>query len=161
MSREARIERAFVRLLGGEREKKVVGCREVEGEVFGGCGGDGEGGSDGDEDVGEGVKGDGEGGSDDEDEDDEGGGVPLPSSSSSDDTTGKSKSTENEAPLSSQQLGLKRAREREMVRQAARRGVAFGFQVDGVGRRKVDCLQGGRVVESSFAKGEWGVRWRE
>ncbi|KAL2040310.1 hypothetical protein N7G274_006753 [Stereocaulon virgatum] len=159
-STEARIERVFVRFLGGDREKRVVGCREVEGEVFGREDGQRVSGGDGVDEGG--GRGPGEGDSDDdddEDEDDEGGGVPLPSSSSSSETTGQS--TENEAPLSSQQLGLKRARQREMVRQAARRGVAFGFDVDGVGRRNVDCVQGGRVVDSSFAKGDWGVRWRE
>lgn len=62
--------------------------------------------------------------------------------------------------------GMQKARRREMVRQAARRGVAFGFLVaddGGKGRmkRRVEAVQGGRVVESSFAKGEWGVRWRE
>ncbi|MCJ1309306.1 hypothetical protein MMC25_002965 [Agyrium rufum] len=88
--------------------------------------------------------------------------------------------------------GQDRAKERELVRQAGRRGVAFGFVVDrtkgtmssvvllnkglakedmddGSGgqeqdntqRRKVEIVQGGRVVEGSFAKGEWGVRWVE
>lgn len=67
--------------------------------------------------------------------------------------------------------GMRKAREREMVRRAGRRGVVFGFLVEGEGgggdgdkgekkRRMVDAVQGGRVVESSFAKGEWGVRWR-
>ena len=82
--------------------------------------------------------------------------------------------------------GHHRALHREKVRQAARRGVAFGFLVpcspspgesageaisghgngDGDGesdrkreKRKVEAVQAGRVVESSFAKGEWGVRW--
>lgn len=72
--------------------------------------------------------------------------------------------------LTPHRQGLLKAREREMVRQAARRGVAFGLEVEvevqgegegkKVGRRKVECVRGGRVVESSFAKGEWGVRWR-
>lgn len=61
--------------------------------------------------------------------------------------------------------GMRKAREREMVRRAGRRGVVFGFLVEGEDkgekrRRMVDAVQGGRVVESSFAKGEWGVRWR-
>ena len=55
--------------------------------------------------------------------------------------------------------GMQKAKEREMVRRAARRGVAFGFEMEEGGRRSVEAVQGGRVVESSFAKGEWGVRW--
>ena len=57
--------------------------------------------------------------------------------------------------------GMQKAKEREMVRRAARRGVAFGFEMEEGGRRRrsVEAVQGGRVVESSFAKGEWGVRW--
>jgi hypothetical protein len=66
--------------------------------------------------------------------------------------------------------GQRRADEREMVRKAARRGVAFGFLVDGdegvrggekSERRKCEAVMKGAVVEASFAKGEWGVRWRE
>jgi hypothetical protein len=66
--------------------------------------------------------------------------------------------------------GQRRADEREMVRKAARRGVAFGFLVDGDAgvrggekgeRRKCEAVMKGAVVEASFAKGEWGVRWRE
>ena len=59
--------------------------------------------------------------------------------------------------------GLRKAREREMVRQAGRRGVAFGFEVEegeSRERKMVDAVQDGKMVESSFAKGEWGVRWR-
>ncbi|MCJ1291803.1 hypothetical protein MMC34_003348 [Xylographa carneopallida] len=70
--------------------------------------------------------------------------------------------------LSARRAGQQRAEERELVRQAARRGVAFGFLVVGGGsgsagaeeRRRCEAVQGGRVVEASFAKGEWGVRWR-
>jgi hypothetical protein len=64
--------------------------------------------------------------------------------------------------------GQRRADEREMVRKAARRGCAFGFLVGGEegvrgegGRRKCEAVMKGAVVEASFAKGEWGVRWRE
>ncbi|KAI1264214.1 hypothetical protein F5Y18DRAFT_417908 [Xylariaceae sp. FL1019] len=66
--------------------------------------------------------------------------------------------------------GQKRAAEREMVRSAARRGVVFGFVVseDGRGdvhgddtRRKCEVVQKGKVVEPSFAKGEFSIRWRE
>lgn len=73
-------------------------------------------------------------------------------------------------PLTLQQYGLKIAKQREQVRQAARRGVAFGLRItnsesDGgsgkaAGRRKAEAVQHGRVVEASFAKGEWGVRWQ-
>lgn len=74
---------------------------------------------------------------------------------------GKSEEGEEER-LTTQQLGRRRAEEREKVRQAARRGVVFGFGVGGgEERRRVEAVQGGRVVEASFAKGEWGVRWRE
>lgn len=86
----------------------------------------------------------------------------------------------SEGELTPQQLGRRRAADREKVRQAARRGVVFGFAVgdagggEGEGRlvgsssgeevrqcRRVEAVQGGRVVEASFAKGEWGVRWRD
>ena len=83
--------------------------------------------------------------------------------------TPESSGKEDSSFLSRQEAGLLRAKQRELVRQAARRGVVFGFVVgdgDGEGegiekvRRKVEAVQNGRVVESSFAKGEWGVRWR-
>ena len=66
--------------------------------------------------------------------------------------------------------GQRRADEREMVRKAARRGCAFGFKAEGEGgvrggetgeKRKCEAVMKGAVVEASFAKGEWGVRWRE
>ncbi|KAF2633850.1 hypothetical protein BU25DRAFT_405696 [Macroventuria anomochaeta] len=66
--------------------------------------------------------------------------------------------------------GQRRADEREMVRKAARRGCAFGFLTEGEEgvrggekgeRRKCEAVMKGAVVEASFAKGEWGVRWRE
>lgn len=58
--------------------------------------------------------------------------------------------------------GQRRAREREMVRCAARRGVVFGFAVDaGNERRKCEAVRQGQVVEPSFAKGDWAIRWRE
>lgn len=152
-------------------------CGEVEREVFSSSRGVGISGREEEEEEGvEGGMGDGD---KDEDEDEEGGGVSLTSFISSDGSGpgSSSRSTaavegivgvrsdgRGEGGLSSQQRGVRKAKEREMVRQAARRGVAFGFEVEGEGegaRRKVDCVRGGRVVESSFAKGEWGVRWRE
>ncbi|KAL5120681.1 hypothetical protein ACEQ8H_001430 [Pleosporales sp. CAS-2024a] len=58
--------------------------------------------------------------------------------------------------------GQRRADEREMVRKAARRGCAFGFAVDGdEDKKKCEAVMKGAVVEASFAKGEWGIRWRE
>lgn len=58
--------------------------------------------------------------------------------------------------------GQKKADEREMVRKAARRGCAFGFTVpDEAEKRKCEAVMKSAVVEASFAKGEWGVRWRE
>jgi hypothetical protein len=106
-----------------------------------------------------------------EDEEEEGGGVRLPASFSSPlGSTTNVANANDAAGLSPQAYGLRVARQREQVRQAARRGVAFGFHVareggDGVGakeeeRKRVEAVQDGRVVETSFAKGEWGVRWR-
>lgn len=87
--------------------------------------------------------------------------------------------------------GQRRAEEREMVRRAARRAVAFGLRLEdwdeaaatgtskgkskkhknqdanngesaaSVGRRKCEAVMRGVVVESSFAKGDWAIRWRE
>jgi len=88
------------------------------------------------------------------------------------------------------QAGQRRAEHREMVRRAARRGVVFGFLQEpaptigarGHGkrdrrsgdarkpggqealdptRRKCEALMNGSVVEPSFAKGNWAIRWRE
>ncbi|ESZ98304.1 hypothetical protein SBOR_1297 [Sclerotinia borealis F-4128] len=84
--------------------------------------------------------------------------------------------------------GQKQAEEREMVRRAARRAVVFGFIVEQPletapqafkgskhkkstnweelvakepTRRKCEALMQGSVVEPSFAKGNWSIRWRE
>jgi len=157
---EARIEGVFVRLLGEGRG--VVGCGVVEEEV------QGRGSSREVEDA---------GGMDDKVSDDDDGGVTLP----------RSPRNEHRAKKTTPQTaGLQRAHRREKVRQAARRGCAFGFLVDGDAgtggdeegeteeggdgeggkgkgkgrrRRKVEAVQNGRVVEASFAKGEFGVRW--
>lgn len=81
------------------------------------------------------------------------------------------------------QEGQRRAEEREMVRRAARRAVVFGFSVDQMTakpedsksrlrtkqhissdempRRKCEAVMNGQVVEPSFAKGNWSIRWRE
>jgi len=75
---------------------------------------------------------------------------------------------ETEEMLKKRREGQQRATEREMVRCAARRGVAFGFIIKNelgeneVGeRRKCEAVMLGKVVESSFAKGDWSIRWRE
>jgi hypothetical protein len=50
---------------------------------------------------------------------------------------------------------------REEARRAARRIVAFGWVSQGVDEdRAVQAVQDGKEVETSFAKGEWGLRWR-
>jgi hypothetical protein len=70
---------------------------------------------------------------------------------------------ENEEMLQKRIEGQQKAHERELVRCAARRGVAFGFIVLGEPeeRRKCEAVMQGKVVEPSFAKGEWSIRWRE
>ena len=65
--------------------------------------------------------------------------------------------------------GQRIAEEREMVRRAARRGCAFGFVANGgteeksekSERRMCEAVMKGAVVEPSYAKGDWGIRWRE
>lgn len=95
---------------------------------------------------------------------------------------------ESPEDLEKRREGQRRAEEREMVRRAARRAVVFGFLTDdpspsadskskkgrarasegGVAitstepiRRKCEALMNGSVVEPSFAKGDWSIRWRE
>jgi hypothetical protein len=69
---------------------------------------------------------------------------------------------ETEAMLEKRREGQKRAKEREMTRCAARRGVVFGFVVDGhEGRKLCEAVMSGKVVEPSYAKGDWAIRWRE
>ncbi|WVW79449.1 hypothetical protein I302_101418 [Kwoniella bestiolae CBS 10118] len=52
--------------------------------------------------------------------------------------------------------------QREESRRAARRLVAFGFPSQGIPeeQREVEAIQNGKIVETSFAKGEWGIRWK-
>jgi hypothetical protein len=75
--------------------------------------------------------------------------------------------------------GQRIAEEKEMVKRAARRGCVFGFVVDSgmekqrIGgkkdkkeaekeeRRLCEAVMNGAVVEPSYAKGDWGIRWRE
>jgi len=100
---------------------------------------------------------------------------------------------ETEEEIEKRIEGAKRAEQREMVRRAARRGVVFGFVVEGdqgtmqhsnkdghpkgrkhrddkdtepqksaePSRRKCEAIMQGQVVEPSFAKGDWAIRWRE
>lgn len=72
---------------------------------------------------------------------------PANGSSSGDDTADKQNSVPSDG--------------REEARRAARRIVAFGWQSQGVEEdRPVQAVQVGKEVETSFAKGEWGLRWR-
>ena len=72
---------------------------------------------------------------------------------------------ENEEMLEKRRRGLRKAKEKEMVKCAARRGVVFGFAVEGgegkESRRLCEAVMNGKIVEPSFAKGDWGIRWRE
>lgn len=56
-----------------------------------------------------------------------------------------------------------RAKQREQVRQAARRGVVFGFvKYNGLAKwPKCEVVQKGMVVDPSYAKGDFSIRWRE
>lgn len=84
--------------------------------------------------------------------------------------------------------GQKKAEQKEMVKSAARRAVVFGLQqqaqndkneeVEGKGKkgrksgdvekvvaqpdgkRLCEAVMNGAVVEPSYAKGDWGIRWR-
>lgn len=67
---------------------------------------------------------------------------------------------ETDTMLEKRKEGMRRAKHREMVRCAARRGVVFGFG-DGENKRKCEAIMLGKVVEPSFAKGDWSIRWRE
>ncbi|KAI9051529.1 hypothetical protein LZ554_004575 [Drepanopeziza brunnea f. sp. 'monogermtubi'] len=81
----------------------------------------------------------------------------------------KERREETDEDLQKRREGQVRADGRESVRCAARRGVAFGFatakgsEVGGgaEGRRLCEAVRQGSVVEASFAKGAWGIRWRE
>ena len=163
-STEADIEMAFVRLLGDGRERGMVKCEDVERAVFSMSRRYTE---EEDERIGS-LDADGqredEQSDDGEEAEDEDGGVRLschmdhrPAA-----TTTMKPELEKGRQRTPRGWGMQKAKEREMVRRAARRGVAFGFEIEeGRRRRRVEAVQGGRVVESSLAKGEWGVRWRE
>ncbi|KAF5024447.1 hypothetical protein F66182_3533 [Fusarium sp. NRRL 66182] len=69
---------------------------------------------------------------------------------------------ETEEMLEKRRQGQKRAKEREMTKCAARRGVVFGFPVSQGGEKRLcEAVMAGKVVEPSFAKGDWAIRWRE
>jgi hypothetical protein len=69
---------------------------------------------------------------------------------------------ETDAMLEKRRQGQKRAKEREMTKCAARRGVVFGFTVSDEGEKRLcEAVMAGKIVEPSFAKGDWAIRWRE
>lgn len=167
-------------------KRLVITMDEIEGIVFG-RGGDG-GGGEGEEDGKVGSGGEGEGGEvtdgsvTHESEGEEAladGGVKMVD----EEEHGDEKAQGEAAPDTRRQEGQRRADEREKVRRAARRAVVFGFAMDppetnqgkskakGGGdkeqsseeapRRKCEAVMNGQVVEPSFAKGNWSVRWRE
>ncbi|KAJ0108911.1 hypothetical protein J7T55_005454 [Diaporthe amygdali] len=69
---------------------------------------------------------------------------------------------ETDEMLEKRRHGQKKARQREMVRCAARRAVVFGLIVgEREERRKCEAVMNGKVCEPSFAKGRWSIRWRE
>ena len=85
--------------------------------------------------------------------------------------------------LQKRREGQRRAEEKEMVKCAARRAVVFGLESSRVlagevkkgkkgkddedgeakqeGRRLCEAVMHGAVVEPSYAKGDWSIRWRE
>lgn len=168
-STEKDIEQTFTRLLGGGGERRIVKCEDVERAVFTKSRTDDDGASGDDVEIldagGQGEDGRSNSGeeAEDNDDDDGDGGVRLPSDMDPavTSTSTKPKSEDGSHHKTLREWGMQKAKEREMVRRAARRGVAFGFEMEGGKRRWVEAVQRGRVVESSFAKGEWGVRWRE
>ncbi|EHK50876.1 hypothetical protein TRIATDRAFT_54371 [Trichoderma atroviride IMI 206040] len=69
---------------------------------------------------------------------------------------------ETDAMLEKRKQGQRRAKEREMAKCAARRGVVFGFAINEDGEKRLcEAVMSGKVVEPSFAKGDWAIRWRE
>lgn len=82
---------------------------------------------------------------------------------------------ESEEAANKRKEGLRLTEEKERVKRAARRGIVFGFVVENTKEprgenksegapqvsRKCEAIMSGKVVEPSFAKGDWGIRWRE
>ena len=83
--------------------------------------------------------------------------------------------------LQKRREGQQRADERELIKKAARRAVVFGLLTDAPTdqskkptrkserenealakvQKKCEALMNDNVVEPSFAKGDWSLRWRE
>ncbi|KEQ58492.1 uncharacterized protein M437DRAFT_59017 [Aureobasidium melanogenum CBS 110374] len=64
--------------------------------------------------------------------------------------------------LQKRREGQRRAEEKEMVKCAARRAVVFGLESSRQeGKRMCEAVMHGAVVEPSYAKGDWFIRWRE
>ncbi|KAK0383804.1 hypothetical protein NLU13_9715 [Sarocladium strictum] len=58
--------------------------------------------------------------------------------------------------------GQKMADEKEGIKRAARRLCIFGLEERAAEEKRMcEAVMGGTIVEPSFAKGDWGVRWRE
>jgi hypothetical protein len=71
---------------------------------------------------------------------------------------------ESEEALTKRLEGQRIAEEKELVKRAARRGCVFGFVVKDAlpeNRKMCEAIMNGNVVEPSFAKGDWCLRWRE
>ena len=88
------------------------------------------------------------------------------------DSTGNKPNPTGPGSAEKREAGQKKADEREAVRRAARRAVVFGFPVEAempkdsqqgaeVAKRKCEAVMNGQVVEPSYAKGNWSIRWRE
>ena len=70
-------------------------------------------------------------------------------------SNGSTENQHNATQASKQEAGMDLARWRERVRRAGRRVVAFGHDEEG----SFQCVQKGKAVEPSYAKGEWAVRF--
>ena len=162
---EADIEMAFVRLLGDGSERRIVNCQEVQRVVFDMTR---ERAEEEEEEEAERVgpldaagqeKGGHNGGGDEAE--DEGGRVRLPCHAGKGPAIATTMRSEmgKASDTTRGGYGMQEVKAREMVRRVARRGVAFGFEIEEGRRRRVEAVQSRRTVESSFAKGEWGVRW--
>ncbi|WVQ63826.1 uncharacterized protein L199_001981 [Kwoniella botswanensis] len=79
-----------------------------------------------------------------------------------DPTSNKDNKDKDDKVDSNQASTLSPTEQREESRRAARRIVAFGFPSQGIAEegREVEAIQNGKSVETSFAKGEWGIRWK-
>lgn len=153
-----------------ERLGRGVMCSEVEGvvrEMLPRREGEGHGEKDGDGGVG-GMEVE-VGGGESDDSDSDGGVEVVGEDSAASGHAGEGKTATTANP---QQAGLDRAFFRERVRRAGRRVIAFGPPIltddhefeqslQGIGKDRVfECVQDGKSVEPSFAKGEWALRVR-